>query len=301
MRLDQYLAAQSEIKSRSSAQKLIEAGLVRVGGKVIRKPSFDIASHEVTWTLPAEAAVPEGTTSAITLEVLHEDDDCMVICKPAGLTVHPGSGTKKDEETLLDALRPMFAKRKLPFSASEVLVHRLDKETTGCLLVAKNGKAHLMLQKQFAERTVDKRYLTLVAGHPKPPAAVIDAPIGRHASERTRMSVYQAVEGRAARTTYRTLGVQDSVALLECELHTGRTHQIRVHLRSIGHPVLGDTTYGNATSLAIAEEHGADLLCLHAWKLSFVSPSKKKVKVVCAVPEKFANLLKKIGFVVPKK
>lgn len=295
------LTGKDGIKSRAVAQRLIEDGLVRVNGRKVTKASKDVSSSdELTWLLPKGAEVPQGAVSSIELPVLYEDDACMVISKPAGLTVHPGNGTKEDEETLLDALRPVFEKKGLPFSEAEVLVHRLDKDTTGCLLVAKNGKAHMALQKQFADRTVDKRYLTLVAGKPTPPAAVIDAPIGRHMNERTRMSVHQAVSARGAKTTYRTLGSDDGASLLECELHTGRTHQIRVHLKTIGHPVVGDATYGTGASHDLAEKLGIDFLCLHAWKLSFESPTKKKVSVVCPLPEKFSKTLKKLEISIPK-
>lgn len=301
MRLDQHLTSLAALKSRALAQKLIEAGLVTVNGKKAKKASLAVSSSDkIEWQNLPEAAVPKEMKSTVKLEVLFEDPHCMVIEKPAGLTVHPGSGTAPDEETVLSALKPLFAKRKLPFSESEALVHRLDKDTTGCLLIAKTPKAHMELQAQFAERKVEKRYLTLVAGIPDPAAAVIDAPIGRHTNQRTKMSVHQASASRGARTTYRTLGTAKTAALLECELHTGRTHQIRVHLRSIEHPVLGDTSYGTNQSLQLAEKFDIDTLCLHAWKLSFTSPNGKKVSVKSAVPKKFVSILKKLEIAVPK-
>ncbi|MBP7114563.1 MAG: RluA family pseudouridine synthase, partial [Candidatus Peribacteraceae bacterium] len=159
--------------------------------------------------------------------------------------------------------------------------------------------AHLTLQKQFADRSVQKTYLTVVAGVPYPASAIIDAPIGRHSQERTKMSVYQATATRHAKTTYRTIGKTDDVALLACDLHTGRTHQIRVHLKSIGHPVLGDPSYGSGQSEDIAQKNDIDFLCLHAWKLSFTSPSKKKVDVMSTLPKNFSALLKRLEIKEP--
>ncbi len=301
LRIDQFLAMQEGIKSRSVAQKLLDAGLVQCKGKRVKKPSLKLeAGDTVTFTLLASASVPTLATSSITLPVLFEDDFCMVIDKPASIAVHPGNGMKTEEETILTALKPLFKKRKLAFSDGEVLVHRLDRETTGCLLIAKTPEAHLALQKQFADRSVKKTYLTLVAGIPSPASAIIDAPIGRHAQERTKMSVYQSTASRQARTTYRTLGKTEDTALLACDLHTGRTHQIRVHLRSIGHPVLGDPSYGNGQSHDIAEAHDIDFLCLHAWKLSFTSPSGKRVHVVSDLPKNFAVLLKRMEIQMPE-
>lgn len=301
LRIDQFLAMQEGIKSRSTAQKLLDAGLVQCKGKRVKKSSFKVEAGDiVTFTLPAAAPVPVSSVSSVKLPVLFEDDYCMVVEKPAGTAVHAGNGMKNEEETILSALKPLFKKRKLSFSEGEVLVHRLDRETTGCLLIAKTPEAHMKLQKQFADRTVQKTYLTVVSGIPYPASAVIDAPIGRHSQERTKMSVYQATASRQARTTYRTLGKSDDAALLACDLHTGRTHQIRVHLKSIGHPVLGDQSYNSGQSEDIAQKHDIDFLCLHAWKLSFTSLSKKKVDVVCELPKNFTALLKRLEIKIPK-
>ncbi len=293
-RLDLLLATIPVIKSRSSAQKMIESGLVRISGKKEIRPSRILRSNDcVEYMLPAAPKIPDAAGIDQQFAVLHEDDDCLVIAKPAGLAVHPGNGMSKEDATILDGLRFLFQERKLPFSESEVLVHRLDKETTGCLLIAKNPKAHLALQKQFETRTVEKFYLALVAGVPSPKAATIDAPIGRHTGDRTRMSIVQVGKTRNALTTYRTLSSAQDIALLSCELHTGRTHQIRVHLQSIGHPILGDEKYSTTASLKITAAMQVGFLCLHAWKLSFVSPkSKKKISVVCPLPKRFQKFLK---------
>lgn len=302
MRLDQFLAGKPDIVGRAHAQRLIERGRVQVNGKEETKASRDIDSrHEIEYKLGEAAAVPEHTQSSITLEVLFEDEECLVINKPAGITVHPGNGMTNNEETILDALKPMFAERTLPFSASDVLVHRLDKETTGCLLIAKNPKAHLALQQQFEKRTIEKFYLALVAGVPSPAAATIDAPIGRHTGDRTRMSILQTSKARNAATTYRTLSSAHGVALLQCELHTGRTHQIRVHLRAIGHPILGDEKYGTTASANASAKHQVHFLCLHAWKLGFKSPTGRKIDVVAPLPSRFSELIGRLGLSAPGK
>jgi 23S rRNA pseudouridine1911/1915/1917 synthase len=301
MRLDAFLTQQEGMKSRSAVQKIIDAGAVKVNGKKCEKPGWMLKGGEkVTVEGQSPADVDLGVKTDLKLKVLFEDDDCMVIEKPAGVAVHPGTGMAPDEATLLHALQPMFKKRKLPFSPAEVLVHRLDKDTTGCLLVAKNPKAHLRLQKQFQDRTVEKYYLTLVAGLPSPAAAIIDAPIGRHSTKRTTMSVLQHTGARQAQTTYRTLDAAAGAALLECELHTGRTHQIRVHLQSIGHPVLGDATYGSDRAANVAGELDIRFLCLHAWKLQFDDAKGKRVEVECPLPAQFSSLLKKLKIKIPR-
>jgi 23S rRNA pseudouridine1911/1915/1917 synthase len=300
MRLDAFLAQQEGMKSRSQVQKLIDSGMVKINGKPCAKSGWMLKGGETVSMLQQPPAdVDLGVATKLKLHMLYEDDDCMVIEKPAGIAVHPGTGMAPDEVTLLHALQPLFKKRSLPFSPAEVLVHRLDKDTTGCLLVAKHPKAHLALQRQFQDRTVKKAYLTLVAGVPYPASAMIDAPIGRHSTKRTTMSVLQHTGAREAQTTYRTLATASGCALLECDLHTGRTHQIRVHLQSIGHPVLGDATYAANNAANVAQDLGIDFLCLHAWKLSFDTAKGKRVEVQCTPPKNFLSLLKKLKIKMP--
>jgi 23S rRNA pseudouridine1911/1915/1917 synthase len=299
LRLDQFLAGNPDILSRSEAQRLIRSGRVTVRGKVERKVSRDVGSSDgVEYSLFPLASVPQATDATIELKILYEDSDCFVVDKPAGISVHPGNGMEKGSVTILDALRPLFAERKLPFSESDVLVHRLDKETTGCLLIAKNAAAHTSLQKQFASRTVQKTYLACVSGVPIPAAAVIDAPIGRHTGDRTKMSIIQTGKTRGARTTYRTLSAASGMALLACDLHTGRTHQIRVHLRSIGHPVLGDQKYHTTHSLNTAAQYSIENLCLHAWQLSF-DAAAKRVHVEAPLSLALQRVLERLGIHFP--
>lgn len=295
-RLDVFLATRPEVKSRSEAKRLVEARTVKVNGKVKTKVSLALKAGDTVSLSPIDltrAEVDNRGTGSVPLEILYEDDDCLVLNKSAGVAVHPGTGMTDAEPTILHSLEAIFAKRALPFSISKVLVHRLDKETTGCLLIAKNPRAHMLLQKQFAERKVSKSYLALVSGAPSPPRAIIDSPIGRHVSERMKMTVYHMSRGREARTAYETLGSSRGTSLLLCDLLTGRTHQARVHLTSIGHPVLGDARYGMAASRKLERQLGIDFLCLHAWKLQFTSLKKKRrVEVESPLSKRFASLLR---------
>src|SRR5262249_30043397 len=183
----------------------------------------------------------ETLPEQIPFEVLFEDDDLIVINKPAGLVVHPGAGHR--EHTLVNALlNHCTTLSGIGGKERPGIVHRLDKETSGCLVVAKNDSAHKDLSKQFAERTEEKVYLTLVAGKLRKVSGVIEAKIGRHPVHRQRMSA-SAHRGRTAKTEYRVIRSSDRASLVECRLHSGRTHQIRVHLHHLGHPVLGDKIY----------------------------------------------------------
>lgn len=297
-RLDQVLALSEAIKSRTVAQKFITEKYVRLNGETVIKPSTTVSVGDtIECALPSSPSLPQKKIASASVEFsfLYEDDHCFVINKPAGIVVHPGSGTKKQDDTVLSVLESFFAKKKLPFSPGEVLVHRLDKDTTGCLLIAKTPSAHLFLQKQFASRTVKKMYLALVFGTPHEKEALIDAPIGRHGTLRTKMSIHQAVHSRSAQTTYRTLVSHAGVSLLSCDLHTGRTHQIRVHLSGIGHPVLGDETYGSTASKELSKTLGIHQVLLHAKHLEFLSPTKKKVIVDAPLPTTFIEALDHTG------
>ena len=278
-RLDALIAAQDATLSRSRIQKVIKAGGVLVNSEKITKPSHQLHEGDIV-TIIAATKATEDTTSIKPidqqLEVLYEDDACMVINKPAGISVHPGHAMEEDEKTLLNGIAYLFVGRDIPFTSDAVLVHRLDKPTTGCIIVAKNYNSFLALQKQFEERTNTKQYLAIVAGVPEHESATIDAPIGRNLTNRTRMSVLQTSVSKEAKTDYEVLDATSDVALLKCTLHTGRTHQIRVHLSSVGHPILGDDTYGNGASGKITEHYKIHALCLHARRIGFVSPADSK-------------------------
>jgi len=296
-RLDLFLVAEGGL-SRAKVQGLIKEGRVTVNGRATTKVAQVLHAGD-TVVLTSADPVREGGTviepADLQIPVLYEDAACMVLNKPAGFAVHPAP-TTKEEQTILHGVAHLFAERSLPFSADAVLVHRLDRETTGCLLIAKTAEAHRALQKQFEERTTRKTYLALVAEVPDPPEAVIDAPVGRQITDRTRMSVFKTSVSRDAKTTYRTLKAAHDCALLACDLHTGRTHQVRVHLSSIGHPILGDPTYSSSISERLTEEFDVRNLCLHAWRLTFRSPADGQNHTVeAALPETFSAAIKSVG------
>lgn len=298
LRLDVFLTNEKAVISRVKAAEVIRGGMVLVNGRIARKPALVLTPGDVVSMSDTGEPVTETRlhSSDLSLEVLHEDDACFVLNKPAGISVHPGAGIPKDADTILHGIAHLFAQKKLPFSSAAVLVHRLDKDTTGCLLIAKTPAAHKALQEQFAERSVKKIYLALVAGVPSPAQAVIDASIGRSTGDRTKMTVFGSSKTREARTTYATLASSADAALLSCELHTGRTHQLRVHLHAIQHPILGDASYNNMKSEKMAEQLGIASLCLHAWKLTFRSPADGKARTIEAPPsQSFRDALERAG------
>jgi 23S rRNA pseudouridine1911/1915/1917 synthase len=216
------------------------------------------------------------------LQILFEDDDLLVLDKPAGLVVHPGAGNPR--HTLVNALLAHCSSlSNIGGDERPGIVHRLDKETSGCLVVAKNDAAHRNLSEQFAGRTVLKVYLALVAGTLRRPSGTITVEIGRHRVNRQRMSV-AVNRGRAARTDYRVVRAADGISLVECILHSGRTHQIRVHLQHLGHPVLGDKLYGGKHARTFPRQ------MLHAWKLGFDHPRDgRRLIFEAPLPEDFAR------------
>jgi 23S rRNA pseudouridine1911/1915/1917 synthase len=263
MRLDLFLVKSLPEFSRSRIQRLIRAGFVRVAGATMRPHQSVRSGDQVEVTEPPPKKI-QTEPEAIPLEVLYEDDDLIVINKAAGMTVHPGAGQR--EHTLVNALLhhcPILS--GIGGKERPGIVHRLDKETSGCLVAAKNDVAHRELSKQFNARTVEKIYLALVAGKLREQTGVIEQKIGRHPVYRQRMSV-ASLRGRAARTEYRVVRSSESASLVECRLQSGRTHQIRVHLRHLGHPVLGDKIYGQR----FAKDFPRHML--HAWKLGFRHP-----------------------------
>ncbi|MDD4319638.1 MAG: RluA family pseudouridine synthase [Candidatus Peribacteraceae bacterium] len=296
VRLDIFLASEERMLSRSKAQRAIEEGRVSVNDAVVSKVALRLQEGDTVALRDEEAAAAETAVEPadLHLTVLYEDGACLVLDKPAGIAVHTGAGMAPGEKTILHGAAFLFRERSIPFSSESVLVHRLDKDTTGCLLLAKDPASHMALQKQFETRTVEKQYLALIAGVPEHPAAMIDAPIGRSTSDRTTMAVRGAGGSREAQTSYRVLAAKDRAALVLCNLHTGRTHQVRVHLHSIGHPVLGDGTYGNELAERLGQEFGIRSLCLHAWKLRFRSPADGKDHAIIApLPSSFSEVLER--------
>ena len=293
-RLDAYLASQIEGWSRARLQRLIENEDVLVNGKAV-KPSYKLREDdeiEVELIAPVTGSfAPEN----IPLDIVYEDDTLVVVNKPAGLVVHPAAGMPSG--TLANALAYHF--QQLPDSGTGVrpgLVHRLDRDTSGLLVVAKTDAALENLSDQFRDRTVFKSYVALVHGRMASNSGKIDQPLGRDLSNRTRMAVVRS--GRNALTLYRVRRGYDRFTLLDVELKTGRTHQIRVHLAWLKHPVVGDETYGGGRDNTIqdarlrARVRNLDRQFLHAEKLAFKHPKTGEfVKFECTLPAELAGLL----------
>ena len=284
LRLDQFLAKRLPEFSRSRLQQLIRDGFVRLNNSTSRPRQIVRDGDKIELTEPPLEKI-ETLAEAIPLELLFEDDDLIVINKPPGLVVHPGAGHR--EHTLVNALLNHCATLSgIGGKERPGIVHRLDKETSGCLVVAKNDATHRDLSNQFAARTVEKIYLALVAGKLRKPAGVIEGKIGRHPFHRKRMSA-TTLRGRAARTEYHVIRSSDQASLIECRLHSGRTHQIRVHLHHLGHPVLGDKVYAQR----LAKDFPRQML--HAWKLGFRHPRTEEWKSFEApLPDDFAAAIK---------
>jgi 23S rRNA pseudouridine1911/1915/1917 synthase len=279
-RLDQYLAHAASGFSRARIQDLIKGGHVTLNG-ASGKASARLREGDAI-VLDEPPAVPTETVAeAIALDVLYEDDDFIVVNKPAGLVVHPAAGHWSG--TLVNAL--LHHCRGLSGIGGEQrpgIVHRLDKETSGCLVAAKNDAAHQALARQFAGREVSKIYLALVVGKMARLSGTIEAAIGRHPVLRKKMTVVPDGCGRAAKTGYRVLCTVPAGTLVECTLHTGRTHQIRVHLKHLGHPVLGDEVYGKRAGFARQ--------MLHAWRLGLTHPrTGERVNFESPIPPDFVE------------
>jgi 23S rRNA pseudouridine1911/1915/1917 synthase len=288
LRLDRFLAMELPQYSRSRFQQLIRDGFVRLNGKTARPRDILRADDVVDLTEPPPEKI-DNQPEAIPLDILFEDDDLIVINKPAGLVVHPGAGHR--EHTLVNALlHHCSILSGIGGKERPGIVHRLDKDTSGCLVVAKNDESHRSLSIQFAERVVDKVYLALVSEKLRRSTGVIEEKIGRHRVHRQRMSV-TSERGRAARTEYRVLRSSEQASLVECKLHSGRTHQIRVHLHHLGHPVLGDKVYAPKLTGKIPRQ------MLHAWKLGFRHPRTGEWRTFeASLPNDFAEAMRSTGF-----
>ena len=285
VRLDRFIAESCPELTRTHAQKLITEGDITVNGKKA-KPSLRLDSGDkvdiIVPPTPPSPLAPEP----IPLNVIYEDEDLLVVDKPPGLTVHPAPG--HPDHTLVNALLshvPHLA--QISDSLRPGIVHRLDKDTSGLMLVAKNQAAQMNLMEQFRTRSIVKAYLVLVKGRLVPEEGIIDAAIGRDASNRKRMAVVK--EGRPARTQYRVVKYMSDYTLLEVMPETGRTHQIRVHLAAIGYPVVGDAVYG------VKSPHLSRQF-LHACRLGFRLPSSGEyVEFKSELPEDLEKALKEIS------
>ena len=262
-RVDMVLVRHLPQISRSKIQELIKSGRVTLRGEPVRSSNEvktgDVFRVEEAPSRPSPDARPEN----IPLSILHEDDDLLVVDKPAGMVVHVGAG--HDEGTLVNAL--LHHSSALSSGSAEHrpgIVHRLDKETSGCIVVAKNDQTHAAISRQFAERQVKKTYLAIVRGKLRHMKGTIDLAIGRHPVQRQKMTPRRPPSGRDAVTDYEVLAHIDNYSLVACMPRTGRTHQIRVHLQTLGHPIAGDPLYGKRDHF---ERH-----LLHAWRIEFTHP-----------------------------
>ncbi|WP_375392344.1 RluA family pseudouridine synthase [uncultured Sphingomonas sp.] len=290
-RLDRALADAAPTLSRERLKVLIAAGNVSRAGLLARDPAKRVAAgeeFEVTVPLPVPA---HNEPQPIPLVVAFEDEHLIVIDKPAGLVVHPAAGNL--DGTLVNALLHHCGGSLSGIGgvARPGIVHRIDKDTSGLIVAAKTDRAHEGLAKQFAAHTIDRVYLAIAAGRPRPAAGKVDAPLARSSADRKKVAIVAA--GKRAVTHYRTLEPLGGAALVECRLETGRTHQVRVHLASIGHPLLGDPVYGRPGGhKALLARLGFRRQALHAARLGFVHPvAGKPMSFDSAMPADMAELL----------
>ena len=287
-RLDAFLARSLENMSRSGTQHLLEDGCVLRNGKPGKKNDKLNIGDEISVTLPEPKPVDIQAVE-MPLDIVYEDEDLLVLNKPKGLVVHPAAGHEND--TLVNGL--LYA---LGDSLSGIngelrpgIVHRIDKDTSGLLAVAKNDFAHAVLASQLKDHTMARTYEAVVCGNLKEDSGTVDAPIGRHPSDRKKMCVI-ARGGRDAVTHWEVVKRYRGYTHVRCRLETGRTHQIRVHMASIGHPILGDMVYGRKKP-----ELGQDSQCLHAGALCFQHPrDARPVMVLAPLPEYFVQVLEKL-------
>ena len=287
-RLDVFLARAMENTSRSAAQKLLEQGLVTQDGRLMRKQDKTLLGAEYRVELP-EVKDTEIVPRDLPLEIVYEDEDVLVLNKPKGLVVHPAPGHWDD--TLVNALM-YHCKDSLSGINGELrpgIVHRIDKDTSGLLIVAKNDMAHQSLAEQLKDHTLSRTYEAVVKGCFREDSGTIDAPIGRHPVDRKKMAVTEK-NSRPAVTHYEVIERFRGYSLVRCRLETGRTHQIRVHMAWKNHPILGDTVYGSPKP-----ELGQDSQCLHAIELRFIHPrTGQPVTVRCDRPAYLNALLDKL-------
>ena len=296
LRLDAFLAARHKAVSRSHWKRFIEDGLVAVDGRRAAKPGLTLKTG-----MAIEAAIPEPSPShlvgePIPIALVYEDEDLAIVLKPAGIVVHPGHGARTG--TLVHALMGRGMTLAAAGGAERPgIVHRLDKDTSGLLVIAKTDIAHRALARMFARREIEKTYLALVWGHPRPPAGRIDDAIGRSRRDPTKMTV-RTKQGRDATTLYETIDTLPGCALLSIRLITGRTHQIRVHFAARRHPVIGDTRYGGTPWKALKDPERRNVatsfprLALHATKLAFAHPvTGKPLTFDAPLPEDVSRLI----------
>ncbi len=286
-RIDAYLSEKLEDTSRVAIQRLVANGKVLVNGKMV-KPSYKVQEGD---KIEVEEEIPVATSlkaQNIPLEIIYEDKDIIVVNKPKGMVVHPANGNP--DGTLVNAIMAI-CKDSLSGIGGEIrpgIVHRLDKDTSGIIMIAKNDKAHINLSEQIKDHKVKKTYIALVRGMVKENEATINMPIGRSERDRKKMAVTK--KGKEAITHFKVLERYDKYTLLQVNIETGRTHQIRVHLSQIGYPIVGDEVYSNGKN-----EWNVKGQCLHAKSLEFKHPITGKAMLLEAnLPEYFETILKEL-------
>lgn len=287
-RIDSFLAAQVDGLTRSAAARLLEEGHVSIGGKTPAK-NYRLSGGETVLVEQPEAVDTEVAAQDIPLDVVYEDEDVIVVNKPVGLVVHPAPG--HPDGTLVNALLHHCGDSLSGVGGEKRpgIVHRIDRDTSGLIIAAKNDAAHLGLAAQLSDHTLARTYECLVVGNLREDSGTVDAPIGRHPTDRKKMTVTQK-NSRHAVTHWEVIARYPGVTHVRCHLETGRTHQIRVHMAHIGHPILGDTVYGNKKPVP-----GLTGQCLHAVGLRFIHPRTGEViELSCDLPDEFRVYLKKL-------
>ncbi|MCG2713702.1 MAG: RluA family pseudouridine synthase [Candidatus Omnitrophica bacterium] len=287
MRLDllltNYATGNNLALSRTHIQKLILEGKVFLNSQISRKANHKVKLGEHIRVVLPDKVEQKLLAEKISLDVVYEDDDLAVINKQTGLVVHPAPGNR--QHTLANALLGRFKQLSDINKDRPGIVHRLDKETSGLLVIAKNNASHLKLAKQFSEHSIERIYIAIVSGRVEFDEDVIVAPIGRHPTKRQNMAVSYLENTRYAKTCYKTLKRGKNFSLLELKPFTGRTHQLRVHLSFLGHPILGDIKYGKDNSFG--------RMALHAQEIGFIHPTTEKfVHFTSLLPSEFENFLK---------
>ena len=291
-RADQFLARSVEGLTRSAAQKLLEQGAVTAGGRALKKNAKLETGTELSLSLPDPEPI-DVAPQDIPLDVVYEDEDVIVINKPVGLVVHPAPG--HPDGTLVNALLYHCGDSLSGINGQlrPGIVHRIDRDTSGLIIAAKNDAAHLALSAQLQDHSLARTYEAIVVGGLREDAGTVDAPIARHRTDRKKMAVDP--EGRRAVTHWEVLGRYRGYTHIRCRLETGRTHQIRVHMASIGHPLLGDTVYGAKKPVP-----GLAGQCLHARALTFRHPrTGEPVTVTCPLPDWFQAQLNRLEREMP--
>jgi len=297
-RLDRALADAVPTLSRERLKTLIRGGALETSGKPLRDPAIKVQGSESFRLMVPEARPAHNEPQDIPLKIVFEDEHLLIVDKPAGLVVHPAAGNL--DGTLVNALLHHCAGNLSGIGgvARPGIVHRIDKDTSGLLVVAKTDVAHEGLAKQFAAHSIDRRYLAIVSGVPRANEGKVDAPLARSATNRKKIAIVEGNRGKRAVTAWRRLNILKDAAVVECRLETGRTHQVRVHMASIGHPLVGDPVYGRSgkTHGKLLKDLNFQRQALHAAELGFTHPvTKHRLSFSSPMPPDMQELFNALG------